>query len=183
MKYTWKYKTPEGFSDIVLSSDGEYLTGLYFEGSKDELKNIEDSKEKNLKIFKETIKWLDIYFSVGKPDFVPKYKINNLTTFRKEVIDIMCTIPFGRTLTYNDIAKIIAKKKGIKRMSAQAVGGAVGWNPICIIIPCHRVIGSNGSLTGYGGGLNNKVSLLSLEGNNMDKFFMPKKSGHKNIVV
>ena len=87
----------------------------------------------------------------------------------------MNTIPFGKILTYNDIAEIIAKRRKINKMSAQAVGGAVGWNPICIIIPCHRVVGTNGSLIGYGGGINNKVSLLKLEGNNMDKYFVPKK--------
>lgn len=87
----------------------------------------------------------------------------------------MNTIPYGRTITYNDISKIIAQKRGSKRMSSQAVGGAVGWNPICIIIPCHRVVGTNGSLTGYGGGLNNKIALLTLENVNMDKYFIPKK--------
>ena len=84
-------------------------------------------------------------------------------------------IPFGDTLTYNDISKIIAKNRGIKRMSSQAVGGAVGWNPICIIIPCHRVVGTNGSLTGYGGGIKNKVALLKLEKNDMNHFFVPKR--------
>ena len=86
----------------------------------------------------------------------------------------MNTIPFGKTLTYNDIAKIIAKRHGIDRMSAQAVGGAVGWNPICIVIPCHRVVGANGSLTGYGGGIKNKIALLKNEGNDISKYFLPK---------
>lgn len=117
----------------------------------------------------------NIYFSGKNPDFIPKYKINNLTPFRQEVIDIMITISYGSTITYNDISKIIAQKRGIKRMSSQAVGGAVGWNPICIIIPCHRVVGTNGSLTDYGGGLNNKVSLLTLEKVDMNKYFIPKK--------
>lgn len=117
----------------------------------------------------------NIYFSGKNSDFIPKYKINNLTPFRQEVIDIMSTISYGSTITYNDISKIIAQKRGIKRMSSQAVGGAVGWNPICIIIPCHRVVGTNGSLTGYGSGLNNKVALLTLENVNMDKYFIPKK--------
>lgn len=125
-------------------------------------------------IFEETCKWLDTYFSGKEPDFTPKYKVNNLTDFRKEVIEIMNTIPFGETITYNDIAKIIAKRHGIKRMSAQAVGGAVGWNPICIIIPCHRVIGANRALTGYGGGIKNKLSLLKNEGNDISKYFLPK---------
>lgn len=173
--YKSTYKTPEGFTNIYMNSDGEYLTGLWFEGSRDSTKHTIECEEKELQIFKETAKWLDIYFSGRNPNFTPKYKINNLTPFRKDVIDIMNTIPFGNVITYNDIAEIIAKNRKIDKMSAQAVGGAVGWNPICIIIPCHRVIGTNGSLTGYGGGINNKVSLLKLEGNNMDKYFIPKK--------
>lgn len=175
MTYKSTYKTPEGFTDIYMNSDGENLTGLWFEGSRDSSKHTTDCEEKKLPIFKETSKWLDIYFSGKNPDFTPKYKINNLTPFRKEVIDIMNTIPFGEVLTYNDIAKTIANDRKINKMSAQAVGGAVGWNPICIIIPCHRVVGTKGSLTGYGGGINNKVTLLKLEGNNMDKYFVPKK--------
>jgi len=176
MIYKYIYKTPEGFSNIGMNSDGEYLTGLWFEDSRDSSKHTIECEEKDLEIFKETSKWLDIYFSGKTPDFTPKYKIENLTPFRQEVIDIMNSIEFGKTLTYNDISKIIAKKKGIKRMSAQAVGGAVGWNPICIIIPCHRVVGTNGSLTGYGGGIKNKISLLELEGNDMNKYFVPKQS-------
>ena len=168
MIYNWKYKTPKEYSNIIMNSDGESLIGLFFEDSKD------SSKEEKLPIFEETCKWLDIYFSGKEPDFTPKYKVNNLTDFRKEVIEIMNTIPFGETITYNDIAKIIAKRHGIKRMSAQAVGGAVGWNPICIIIPCHRVIGANRALTGYGGGIKNKLSLLKNEGNDISKYFLPK---------
>ena len=173
--YKWKYNTPEGFTNIYMNSDGEYLTGLWFEGSRDSSKHTLECEEKELPIFKETSKWLDIYFSGKNPNFTPKYKINNLTPFRKEVIDIMNTIPYGKTITYNDISKIIATNRGINKMSSQAVGGAVGWNPICIIIPCHRVVGANGSLTGYGGGIQNKVSLLKLEGRNMKEFFVPKK--------
>lgn len=178
MTYKYIYKTPEGFSNMIMNSDGEYLTGLYFEGSNDSSKHEKNCEEKQLPIFEETIKWLDIYFRGENPNFIPKYKINNLTPFRKEVVDIMNTIDYGKTLTYNDIAKIIAKKRGIKRMSSQAVGGAVGWNPICIIVPCHRVVGANGNLTGYGGGIKNKISLLELEGINMNEYFVPK-SGNK----
>lgn len=108
-----------------MNSDGEYLTGLWFVNSKDASKHILNCEEKELSIFKETCKWLDIYFSGNNPDFIPKYKINNLTPFRQKVIDIMNTIPFGKTLTYNDISKIIANKRGIKKMSSQAVGGAL----------------------------------------------------------
>ena len=114
-------------------------------------------------------------FSGNNPNFIPKYKINNLTPFREEVINIMNKIPYGKTITYNDISNIIAEKRGIKRMSSQAVGGSAGWNPICIIIPCHRVVGSNGNLTGYGGGIKNKIELLKLEQNDMSKYFIPKK--------
>ena len=175
MTYKYFYKTPTEFDDILLNSDGEYLTGLWFVGSKDSLKHDSNCKEKELPIFKDTIKWLDFYFSGKEPNFTPKYKINNLTPFRKMVIDIMNEIPYGKTITYNDIAKEIAKIKGIEKMSSQAVGGAVGWNPICIIIPCHRVVGSNSSLTGYGGGIKNKVALLTIEGNDMNKFTVPTK--------
>ena len=163
MVYKWKYKTPNGFDDILMNSDGEYLTGLWFIGSKDASKHIFDCEEKFLPIFKETIEWLDIYFSGENPKFIPKYKINNITPFREEVIDIMNTISYGKTISYNDISKIIERNRGIKRMSPQAVGGAVGWNPICIIIPCHRVIGEDGNLTGYGGGIKNKIALLEHE--------------------
>lgn len=175
MTYKYFYTTPKEYSNIVMNSDGEYLTGLWFENSRDSYKHILNCEEKDLPIFKETIKWLDIYFSGKNPSFTPKYKINNLTPFRREVIDIMNTIEYGKTLTYKDISKIIAHKRKIKKMSAQAVGGAVGWNPICIIIPCHRVVGTNGSLTGYGGGIKNKVALLTLERNDMSRYFVPKK--------
>lgn len=115
-------------------------------------------------ILKETSHWLDIYFSSHQPDFNPDYKIENLTPFREEVIEILTKIPFGKTISYGEIASKIAHNRNIPNMSAQAVGNAVGWNPICIIIPCHRVIGSDGNLIGYGGGIQNKEALLRLEG-------------------
>lgn len=174
MIYKYIYKTPKEFSNMIMNSDGENLTGLWFEGSRDTSKHVVECEEKDLKIFRDTSKWLDIYFSGKNPDFTPKYKIENMTPFRKEVIDIMNTISFGKTLTYSDISKIIAKNRGLEKMSSQAVGGAVGWNPICIIIPCHRVVGKNGSLTGYGGGIKNKIALLEHEKNDMSKYFVPK---------
>lgn len=175
MIYKWTYQTPDGFDDLLMNSDGTYLTGLWFIGSKDSSKHFTNCEEKLIPIFEETIRWLDIYFSGKNPDFTPKYKINSLTPFRSEVISIMKEIPFGITATYNDIAKEITQKRGLKKMSSQAVGGAVGWNPICIIVPCHRVVGSNGSLTGYGGGISNKVQLLINEHNDMNKFYIPTK--------
>ena len=164
MTYTHRYKTPDGFDDILMNSDGEVLTGLWFEKSSDEKKHVLHGTEKACDVFSESCRWLDIYFSGQSPDFTPPYRIENLTAFRSEIIEEMLAIPFGRTTTYGEIASKIARRHGIKKMSARAVGGAVGWNPICIIIPCHRVIGTNGKLTGYGGGLQNKIALLKNEG-------------------
>lgn len=127
-------------------------------------KHITVCEEKELRVFRQVSEWLDIYFSGKNPDFMPQYQLKNVTPFRKEVVEIMKEIPYGETLTYGEIAKTVAKNRGLERMSAQAVGGAVGWNPLCIIIPCHRVIGSDGSLTGYGGGMENKAALLAHEG-------------------
>lgn len=175
MNYIYRYKTPDGFSDLWMNSDGEYLTGLWFDGSKDASKHSLIGEEKKLPVLEETMRWLDLYFSGINPDFNPRYRIENLTEFRREVIDLMLEIPFGEVKTYGEIAEIIAKRRGVSRMSSRAVGGAVGWNPICIIIPCHRVIGKNNSLTGYGGGMANKVSLLKHENNDMRRYIIPKK--------
>jgi methylated-DNA-[protein]-cysteine S-methyltransferase len=163
MQYKTTYKTPRGFSDMVMMSDGEVLTGLHFVDSRKATRSCRDCAAHDLPVFRETCRWLDEYFGGHAPDFTPPYRIDGLTPFRKDVIDVLLTIPFGKTTTYGDIAAAIAKKRGLKKMSAQAVGGAVGWNPICLVIPCHRVIGANGALVGYGGGIKNKVALLELE--------------------
>lgn len=163
MSYKYFYKTPDHFSDIWLISDGEVLTGLWFADAKDVLNLIDDCEEKNLLIFEETVKWLDIYFQGKEPDFMPKYRVENLTGFRREVIENLIKIPYGEVITYGEIAKNIANARGMKRMSAQAVGQAVGWNPIGILIPCHRVVGADHRLVGYGGGMKNKIALLELE--------------------
>lgn len=165
--------------DIWLASDGEALTALCFEGSKDFEKYFKGGKEKNLPIFEETEKWLKIYFSGKQPDFVPKIRFENLSKFQSEVTDELMKIPFGKTVTYGEIANQLAKKHGIKKMSAQAVGRAVGANKICIIVPCHRVVGAKGNLTGYDGGIKNKIALLKVEGNDMSKFFVPAKKEDK----
>ena len=114
MTYKYMYQTPENFSNMIMNSDGEYLTGLWFEDSRDSFKHIINCEEKDLEIFKETSKWLDIYFSGKNPNFTPKYKIKNLTPFRQEVTDIMNSIEYGEVVTYKDISKIIAEKRGIK---------------------------------------------------------------------
>ncbi|NLZ76000.1 MAG: methylated-DNA--[protein]-cysteine S-methyltransferase [Erysipelotrichia bacterium] len=163
MEYKSYYKTKGNFSDIVMFSDGKYLTGLYFVGYKMLNKLEKESNKKDLIIFKETKRWLDIYFKGEIPNFNIDYKIGELTPFRKEVLEILLKIPYGETVSYGKIAKEIALKHNKSKMSAQAVGGAVGHNPISIIIPCHRVIGSDGSITGYGGGIDNKIELLKLE--------------------
>ena len=163
MIYTNYYNSPIG--RITMASEGNALIGLWFEGQKyfaDSIK--EECTEKDLDIFDDTSRWLDIYFSGKEPDFTPRILITG-TPFRKSVAEIMLTIPYGKTMTYGEIANVIAKEKGIAKMSAQAVGGAVGHNSISIIIPCHRVVGTNGSLTGYAGGLDKKIQLLKLEKN------------------
>lgn len=162
--YYRTYQTPDDTDDMVMCSDGEYLTGLTFECSERIPGHIRYGEEKELPVFLETKKWLDAYFSGKSPKNIPPVRIYNSTSFRQEVIEIMNTIPYGQTTTYGEIANQIAKSRGLQRMSAQAVGGAVGWNPICIMIPCHRVIGADGSLTGYGGGIQNKIALLAHEG-------------------
>lgn len=175
MEYIDFYKTPKIFSNLVMISDGEYLTSLCFESSRDLSKYKKECKQKNLPIFEETKKWLDKYFSGMEPDFLPKYRLNNVTEFRMEVINIITTIQFGKLITYKEIAERIARRRKVEKISSQAVGGAVGWNPICIIIPCHRVVGSNGNLTGYSGGIQNKAKLLELEGVNTSNFFIHKR--------
>lgn len=159
---------------MLMESDGERLLGLWFEGEKYFNNDfIDKSKDKDLSIFQETKEWLDSYFNGDVPNFTPKLAMDN-SEFRKEVWKILLSIPYGETMTYGEIAKIIAKKRGLLRMSAQAVGGAVGHNPISIIIPCHRVIGAGGNLTGYAGGLDKKVWLLEHEGLDVSYFSFPK---------
>lgn len=161
MIYTYHYTSPLGI--ITLVGNGGSLTGLWFDGQKYfPHKLISESIESKLPIFTQTCNWLDIYFSGRIPDFTPPISLNT-TPFRKAVYDILPTIPYGQTVTYGEIANIIAKQNGVERMSSQAVGGAVGHNPVSIIIPCHRVVGADGSLTGYAGGLDRKIELLKLE--------------------
>lgn len=162
MKYISKYSSPIG--KITLAGDGECLTGLWFDGQKyfGSNHNMDNFDEKELSVFEDTKKWLDIYFSGNQPNFTPCIKLMG-TDFQLMVWDILLKIPYGEVITYKDIACRIAQKKGLNHMSAQAVGSAVGHNPISIIVPCHRVIGSNGSLTGYAGGLDKKEYFLHLE--------------------
>lgn len=161
MDYTMHYESPLG--GITLASDGEALCGLWFDGQKYFAAGLsQDHEEKELPIFRQTIRWLDVYFSGKEPDFTPPLTMRT-TEFRKIVWKIMLSIPYGKTMTYGEIASKVAEMKGLHGMSAQAVGGAVGLNAISLIIPCHRVVGSNGALTGYAGGIDRKLKLLKLE--------------------
>ena len=159
MIYTAHYTSPLG--GITLASDGMTLTGLYFDGERD-FPDLSAAHKKDLPVFGEAMHWLDLYFAGKEPDFSPALNPTG-TAFQQAVWEILRTIPYGGTTTYGAIAKRLEKVTG-KRMSAQAVGGAVGRNPISILIPCHRVIGADGSLTGYAGGLDKKEYLLGLEG-------------------
>ena len=161
MEYTQHYDSP--LDGITMASDGESLIGLWFDRQRFFADSLgEELLERDLPVFSDTCRWLDIYFSGHEPDFTPPLRMKG-TPFRKAVWEILLGIPYGMTMTYGEIAARIANQKGLSQMSAQAIGGAVGHNPISIIIPCHRVIGSNGSLVGYSGGLDLKVKLLELE--------------------
>ena len=174
---SYLYVTPDGFSNLVLSVAGGVLTDVSF--VKDEADtgmakavtchDVSDVS-KSAQVTGETeaaislaVKWLDIYFAGGRPDFLPPYELRNVTPFRQQVMDLLLAIPYGQTVTYGELAKRLAEANGRERMSAQAVGQAVGWNPIGIMIPCHRVLGTGNRLTGYAGGIVNKAALLRLE--------------------
>ena len=174
MHYTTTYQSPLG--GITLAADGEALTGLWFEGQKYFALYLDkEHEEKDLPVFEQTKQWLDIYFSGRNPDFTPPMHFTG-SDFQNEVWAILAAIPYGKTRTYGDIAREMAAKRGLSRMSAQAVGGAVGKNEISIIVPCHRVVGTNGSLTGHAGGIHKKIELLRLEGALKDEYFVPRHS-------
>ena len=161
MDYLHHYSSPLG--GITLASDGEALTGLWFDGQKYFGSTLSaDHEEKDLPVFETAERWLDLYFGGIVPDFMPPVTMRG-SAFRRAVWEILLTIPYGQTMTYGEIAARIAEQKGLARMSAQAVGGAVGHNPISLIIPCHRVVGADGSLTGYAGGIDRKAKLLEME--------------------
>lgn len=171
MKYINHYQSPIG--GLLIAEDGGGLCGLWLDGEKYYAKTLGgDFAEKRTRTLDETKKWLDIYFGGRKPDFMPKLDMRG-SAFRLEVWKILLEIPYGRTTTYGEIARKISARRGGK-MSAQAVGGAVGHNEISIIVPCHRVIGSGGNLTGYAGGLDAKTKLLALEGIDVSKLALPR---------
>lgn len=161
MQFIHQYYSPLG--NILLAADDIGLTGLWFAGQKYYAGNLAaEHEEQNTPVFEQAKEWLDIYFTGREPQFMPPIHMTG-TPFQLAVWEILRRIPYGKTTTYREIAKEIARQRGLPHMSAQAVGGAVGHNAISIIIPCHRVVGTNGSLTGYAGGIDKKVKLLTLE--------------------
>ena len=165
MEYTYSCNSPLG--RVILTSDGEALTSLRFDGETCPAKTPEQLPENQqpsrpLPIFEETVRWLELYFSGREPDFTPALRLTG-TPFQKEVWALLLTLPYGQTTTYSALAKRLAESRGVPRMSARAVGRAVGRNPVALIVPCHRVIGADGSLTGYAWGPDRKRRLLNLE--------------------
>ncbi len=175
MYYTTDYTSPVGH--LTMASDGDSLTGLWLEGQKYFCGAVKERMlpKNNLVIFDAAKKWLDRYFAGKKPAISELSLAPAGGNFRQEIWKLLCEIPYGKLTTYGEIAKKAAVKMNRQNMSAQAVGGAVGHNPISIVIPCHRVVGANGSLTGYAGGLGIKQKLLELEGADMTGIFVPVK--------
>jgi methylated-DNA-[protein]-cysteine S-methyltransferase len=173
--YYSMYVSPIG--KITLASDGNVLIGLWNEDQKyhgnEMFKGM--TRKDDLPVFVRTKKWLDRYFADERPSISELPLSPAGSEFRQAVWKILCEIPYGETVTYGDIAKKMAVKMNRAKMSSQAVGGAVGHNPISIIIPCHRVVGANGNLTGYAGGIAMKIKLLEHEGADMSQFFIPLK--------
>lgn len=184
MIYIYRYASPLG--GITAASDGREITGLWFDGQKYFGAGLpEEPEERELPVFGEVKRWLDIYFGGRAPDFTPPLKME-ASPFRRAVWEILLTIPFGQTMTYGEIADTMAMRRGSApqeaasrkepaKMSAQAVGGAVGHNAISLIVPCHRVVGTSGSLTGYAGGIEKKLRLLTMEKADISSLFMPKR--------
>ena len=173
MTFLQHYNSPLG--GILLAADEIGLTGLWFDGQKYFARDLPaEHVEQNTPVLSEAKRWLDIYFTGRKPDFTPPLHPVG-SAFRQSVWEILLQIPYGQTTTYGEIARQLAAKLGLPRMSAQAVGGAVGHNEVSIIIPCHRVVGTSGSLTGYAGGIDKKVKLLELEHTDMTELFVPEK--------
>lgn len=173
MTFTQHYDSPLG--GILLAADEIGMRGIWFDGQKYFAHDLPVERvEQNTPALAEAKRWLDIYFTGKEPDFLPTlHPIGS--AFWQYVWEILLQIPYGKTTTYGEIARQLAEKQKLPRMSAQAVGGAVGHNEISIIIPCHRVVDTNGSLTGYAGGIDKKIKLLKLEGTDMTGFFVPKK--------
>lgn len=173
MQYIHHYQSPLG--KILLAADDKGLTGLWFEGQKYFARGLEaEHEEREIPVFEQAEGWLETYFSGKEPDFQLPLHFTG-TEFQNQVWEILLTIPYGQTMTYGEVAGRLAAKRGLPHMSAQAAGSAVGHNRLSIIVPCHRVVGADGSLTGYAGGMDRKVRLLKLEGADMGRLYVPEK--------
>lgn len=171
MTYIQHYASPLG--GILLAANDIGLTGLWFDGQKYFADNLPaEHIERETPILTDAKRWLDVYFTGNEPGFKPPLHIVG-SAFRQKVWKLLLQIPYGQTVTYGELARQLAEKQGLARMSAQAVGGAVGHNEISVIIPCHRVVGTSGSLTGYAGGIDKKIMLLELEHADIHGFFVP----------
>ena len=177
MEYTGHCDTPLG--GVTLAGEGEFLTGLWFDGQKHFAAGLDPEHEPgDLPVFRYAEGWLERFFAGEDPGDAPPLWLKG-TEFQKAVWDILLTIPRGQTATYGRIAQILAEKRGSGRVSARAVGCAVGRNPVSLIVPCHRIVGADGSLTGYAGGIERKRKLLELEGADSSVFRLP---GEKRAV-
>lgn len=171
MRYVHHHESPLG--GITLASDGEALCGLWFDGQRHFGSTLGDQPEKReLPVFGDADRWLDLYFGGVNPGFTPPLHLIG-SDFQRRVWEALLQIPYGQTRTYGEIAQQVAEERGTGRTSARAVGSAVARNPISLVIPCHRVVGTNGSLTGYAGGVGRKVRLLELEGADLSGLFVP----------
>lgn len=181
MQYTAKYRSPLG--EMLLAADEAGLTGLWFEGGRFYAESLDpEHEEKEVSVFETVRRWLELYFSGKEPDFMPPIHMLG-SPFQLDVWGLLRQIPYGETVTYGELAKMIARQRGLSRMSAQAVGGAVGHNKISIIVPCHRVVGADGSLTGYAGGMHRKEQLLTLEGVDIRQLLHAKEAGERKRRV
>lgn len=175
MFYSTHYQSPLG--SLMLASDGDNIVGLWLEGQKYFAGTVaeEMAARPDLPVLVAAKEWLDNYFSGQKPAISDLSLAPQGGAFRRAVWDILCQIPYGEVITYGEIAKMMAAQTNKAGMSAQAVGGAVGHNPISIIVPCHRVVGANGSLTGYAGGIGKKIRLLEHEGVDISRLYVPRQ--------
>ncbi|MDO5597744.1 MAG: methylated-DNA--[protein]-cysteine S-methyltransferase [Acidaminococcus sp.] len=170
-----RYESPLG--TVILTADDQGLTRLYFQGAPDAPEGLENQlpKAQDDEFIQEGKHWLHGYFEGRHLGWRPPLHLKG-SEFQNQVWKALLTIPYGQTVSYGDVAKEVARERHMEKMSARAVGGAVGSNPVCLIVPCHRVVGAGGSLTGYGGGLQRKVKLLELEGVDTSRFTLPQKS-------
>ena len=171
MLYIQRYRSPLG--EILMAADDAGLVGLWFAGQKHFAPGLTQAREQETPVLAAAGRWLDLYFAGRRPHFIPPLHLTG-TEFRMAVWSLLQKIPYGEVTTYGELARQLAQRLEVPHMSAQAVGGAVGHNPISLIVPCHRVIGADGSLTGYAGGVEKKRFLLELEGADLTGLYVPK---------